>query len=365
MIATGADSIEHLLARAIDEVATHFVFLTDATPQELGGPYITYMNRPMLDAFGYELRDVLGKSPSMFWGQDTDLAAVRRLREEIAGYREASGEFLAYRRDGRPFWVHFQGKALGAPAYPETWIAIGRDVSDERRHRIENAQFAQFKTDLIAMLAHDFRGPLTAIAGFAELMEEMDDLDANARRDMLRTIQREAKRLASFAADTLTVARLETDGLTIVHEAFDLVEAVREVMDIYAAREGIALEAPARLPICADRGRLQQVLDNLLSNAIKYSPAGSPIRVTLGASEREVILAVGDSGIGIPPEDMPLIYERYARGRNARSRGIGGSGFGLYVVEAIVRHHGGRIDVESAVNKGTTFTMRIPAAPQN
>ena len=80
----------------------------------------------------------------------------------------------------------------------------------------------------------------------------------------------------------------------------------------------------------------------------------------LRADEREAIIAVRDNGIGIPPEAMPLIYERYARGANARSRGIGGTGFGLYVVEAIVRHHGGRIEVESAVNQGTAFTVHIP-----
>lgn len=365
MIAAAADSIEHVLSRAIDEVATHFVFLADATPPELGGPYITYMNRPMLDAFGYELRDVLGKNPSMFWGPQTDMDAVRQLRNDIARYRTASGEFLAYRRDGTEFWVRFQGKVLGAAGRPETWIAIGRDITNEHRQRVENAQLAQFKNDLIAMLAHDFRGPLTAIAGFAELMEEVADLEADERRDMLRTIQREAKRLANFAADTLTVARLETDGLTMVNEPFDLAEAAREVLDLYAAREGIALESPAQLPICADRARLQQVLDNLLSNAIKYSTAGSPIEVTLRAGEHEAVIAVRDNGIGIPPEDMPLIYERYARGANARSRGISGTGFGLYVVEAIVRHHGGRIEVESAVNQGTAFTVHIPRTPRS
>ena len=357
-----ADSIEHLLARAIDEVATDFVFLADATPPELGGPFITYMNRPMLDAFGYALRDVLGKNPSMFWGPHTDLDAVRQLRTNIGLYREACGEFLAYRRDGESFWVQFRGKVLGAPGRPETWIAIGRDITAERRQRIENAQLVQFKTDLIAMLAHDFRGPLTAIAGFAELMEEADDLAAADRHDMLRTIQREAKRLANFAGDTLTVARLETDGLTMVHESFDLVEAAREVLDIYAAREGIEFEAPPHLALCADRARLQQVLDNLLSNAIKYSGAAASIRVSVRADGGEAILAVRDSGIGIPPEDMPLIFQRYARGGNARSRGISGTGFGLYVVDAIVRHHGGRVEVESAAGQGTAFTVRIPLA---
>lgn len=350
-----------ILAAAVDEAATEFIFLADDTPVEAGGPLIAYMNRPMLDAFGYTLRDVEGRSPSIFWGPQTDRAAVARLRSQLARREEAGDEFAAYRSDGSTLWVRFRGKVLNIDGRPRCWIAIGSDITHERQQRAQLQEAVQFKTDLVAMLAHDFRGPLASIAGFAELLE-IDGVAEEERAAMLGTIQREARRLANFASDTLTVARMETEGLTIARERFDLVALTEEIADLYVQRRSIRLRAPAGLVIDADRERLGQVLDNLIANAIKYSPEGSPVEVDVRDDDGSVEIRVRDRGIGIPPAEVGDIFKRYVRGSNARKAGIGGTGFGLYVVEAVVRRHGGSIEVESEPGAGSTFTVRLPGA---
>lgn len=349
------------LSRAIDEAATDFVFLTDACPIGEGGPHIIYVNQAMLRAFGYESAAVVGKSPSVFWGPETDMEAVARLRSTIGQLREAGGEFAAYRRDGSMLWVHFRGKMLELDGMPAHWIALGCDITEMRRQCAQIAELSRFQGDLIAMLAHDFRGPLTAVAGFAELLIENAGLSSPERSEMLSTIRREAQRLANFAADTLTVSRMESESLTIVPLRFDLAQMVREVADLYADRGVLALHLPESLEVEADPARMRQVIDNLIGNAVKYSAPDSPVVVELATDEADVLtFAVRDRGIGIPADEVAHVFERYARASNARAKGISGTGFGLYLCEAIIRHHGGRIDVQTRLNEGSTFTVRMP-----
>ena len=355
-------ALREALNRAIDEVASDFVFLTDATPLEAGGPLIQYANQSMLRTFGYRADEVIGKSASMFWGPQTDMEAVSRLRSTIARYGESGGEFAAYRRDGTIVWVHFRGRPLEVDGFPRHWIALGMDITESRHQCEEIARLSQVQRDLVAMLAHDFRGPLAAISGFAELLLEADAVDGPQRDDMLKTIYREAQRLANLAADTLTISRMERESPAIVPARFDLAQTIRDIADLYAERGVVALHLPRSLEIEADPLRMRQVVDNLIGNAVKYSPAGSPVVVEARANAGAVTIEVRDRGIGIPPAEISQIFGRYARASNARASGIPGAGFGLYLAQTIVRAHGGRIEVRSAPGEGTAFTVHVPAS---
>lgn len=353
------------LINAIDEAATEFVFLTDATPPSGGGPLIVYMNQAMLNAFGYAESEVVGRNPSMFWGAQTDTGVIRELRRGISEHRESGAEFAAYRRDGAMMWVRFRGRVLHVEGAPAHWIAIGSDITESRRQFEQIKELSEFRSDLIAMLAHDFGGPLTAVSGFAELLLEVGEgaVPPAERADMLRTIRREAQRLANVAMDTLTVSRMEFEHLTITREPFDLVQLLHEIVDLYADRGAIVLHVPAFLFINADRRRIRQALDNLVGNAVKYSPNQAPVIVDCALFPDEVAIAVRDQGIGIPPEQLRTIFERYTRGSNARANGIPGTGFGLYLADAIARHHGGSIEVQSTLDAGSTFTLHVPVQP--
>jgi signal transduction histidine kinase/CheY-like chemotaxis protein len=220
----------------------------------------------------------------------------------------------------------------------------------------------EVKNDLIAMLAHDFKGPLTTIVGFADVLAEDDRFDEESRK-FLAMISSSAMRLASLATDTLALSRLEQNELTLNIEPFDLVALVGDIVRVFSVTRQIDLVSDrAQLTIAGDPARLRQVFENLIGNAIKYSPNGEPVEVKLKAKGRGVEVAVRDQGIGIPDADRPKLFGRFARAQNARAMGIGGTGFGLYLTKTIVEMHGGTIGVESKEGRGSTFRVFVPAS---
>jgi PAS domain S-box-containing protein len=220
----------------------------------------------------------------------------------------------------------------------------------------------EVKNDLIAMLAHDFKGPLTTIVGFADVLAEDDRFDDESRK-FLAMISSSAMRLASLATDTLALSRLEQNELTLTIETFDIVALVRDIVRVFSVTRQIDLISDrAELMIAGDPARLRQVFENLIGNAIKYSPNGEPVELKLRAKGRGVEVAVRDEGIGIPDADRPKLFGRFARAQNARALGIGGTGFGLYLTKTIVELHGGTITVESKEGHGSTFRVFVPAS---
>src|SRR5579872_1520886 len=231
---------------------------------------------------------------------------------------------------------------------------------DARRGAV--VELNQVKADLIAMLAHDFKGPLTSIVGFAQVLAEDPKLDAQSRQ-FLDTITQNAMRLANLASDTLSLSRLDSSDFSLVREAVDIAELVRDVAATLSERRQIdvAIEAPDAL-VTGDMQRLGQVLENLFGNAIKYSPNGEPVSVTVQRVDPWIEISVKDRGIGIPQPEVANLFSRFARGSNARRLGITGTGFGLYLARLIVEKHAGTIGVESVEGKGSSFVVRLPAA---
>jgi PAS domain S-box-containing protein len=231
---------------------------------------------------------------------------------------------------------------------------------DARRGAV--VELNQVKADLIAMLAHDFKGPLTSIVGFAQVLAEDPKLDAQSRQ-FLDTITQNALRLANLASDTLSLSRLESSDFSLARQPVDIDELVRDVAATFSERRKIEVQIDAtEALVTGDMQRLGQVLENLLGNAIKYSPNGEPVAVRVRRRNGEIEIAVRDRGIGIPQAELTNLFSRFARGSNARRLGITGTGFGLYLARLIVEKHGGTIGVESAEGKGSTFIVRLPAA---
>ncbi len=218
----------------------------------------------------------------------------------------------------------------------------------------------QVKNDLIAMLAHDFKGPLTTIVGFADVLAEDERFDPESRQ-YLEMISSSAMRLASLATDTLALSRLEQNELELSLGDVDLVALVRDVVRVFSVTRAIDLRAMAGIPtVRGDAARLRQVVENVVGNAIKYSPGGEPVEVAVRGRPGAVELAVRDHGIGIPRDERGRLFARFARASNARALGISGTGFGLYLARTIVTLHGGTIDVESVEGHGSTFRVVVP-----
>jgi two-component system sensor histidine kinase MtrB len=225
----------------------------------------------------------------------------------------------------------------------------------------------QRQSGYVATAIHDLRTPLTAIQLAVGYLTPSRPLPPEARiRDLLRMIGRQLTRLNALTGDVLNSLQIEEGGLTLLREQFDLQAVASESVQMFrelAPEHVIDLEAPPEpLAYDGDRARLAQVLNNLLSNAVKYSPRGSSVRVELARVGGEIFLAVSDEGQGILPEDREGIFEAFER-RSATHEAAPGTSLGLWVSKRVVEAHGGRLELESRVGRGSTFRVVLPAQP--
>jgi two-component system phosphate regulon sensor histidine kinase PhoR len=242
---------------------------------------------------------------------------------------------------------------------PSGAVVVLHDVTELRR-------LERVRQDFVANVSHEFKTPLTAIQGFAEtlLAGALDDPSNNRR--FLEIIRNHAIRLARLTNDLLKLARIEAGKLEVEFSTvglMELIEACAETTLLKADRKEITLEieVPPKLPaVRGDAGLMRDVLQNLLDNAIQYTPHGGHIRVTADAGDRDAVVTVADTGIGIPLADQERIFERFYRVDAARSREAGGTGLGLSIAKHIVEAHGGRLWVESTVGQGSRFSFSIP-----
>jgi signal transduction histidine kinase len=240
----------------------------------------------------------------------------------------------------------------------EIALANARAYEREQRAKREMQESSAFKDDLLAMLAHDFKGPLSVILGYCELMLESG---AEYRED-LETIHAQAERLVRLSEDALVLARTQAEGFSLDRTIVDFAAFVAESVEACApGSTRIVLDAGEQgIRVEIDPTRLRHVIDNLLSNALKYSTATVDVRVR--AEPPNAVLEVSDRGIGIPPDELSGLFTRFGRASNARERGIAGSGIGLYIARKIVEAHRGNITVRSRENEGSTFVVLLPLA---
>lgn len=238
---------------------------------------------------------------------------------------------------------------------------LAASIDELERQRASVLELNQLKNDLIAVLAHDIKGPLTSIAGFAELLEE-GYLEGPGAVDAAHTIRTNAQRLATLANDVLALSRIEHGELEIADERVDLVELIRNVVETHIAERNVHVKTTLKDAfVRGDGDRLRQVFDNLIRNAIKYSPEGNPVEVSIEPAGENFRVEVSDRGIGIPAEDVPRLFGRFARASNARRAKIAGTGIGLFIVKMIVERHGGSVDVESTLGEGSRFGAVLPS----
>jgi two-component system phosphate regulon sensor histidine kinase PhoR len=226
------------------------------------------------------------------------------------------------------------------------------------------------RRDFVANASHELRTPLTAIHGFAEtlLSSEGEDLPPEDRRSFLEVIDRHARRLGHIVNDLLELSTIETGKLRMEPTTLDVAEIVRSVMrDIQPRCAERGLDVSCRVEgdprAWADPRALEQIVTNLLDNAVKYTEPGGSVEVAVDGTGRRVRVAVRDTGIGIPEDDLVRIFERFYRVDRARSRALGGTGLGLSIVKHLVQSMGGEISVESRLGEGTRFSFSLPRQP--
>ncbi len=240
-------------------------------------------------------------------------------------------------------------------------IIILQDVTRAR-------EIERMKTEFVSMAAHELRTPLTSIRGYSELLLNRDffgDFPPEQQQEFLREIQDKTEVLTRIIEDMLNISRIESGQcIPLEMREFRMDELIRKIVGHYrmqhpAYRFDLELAARGDGPVCADRHKVLQVLENLLSNAVKYSPAGGQVRISGHATPTCYEVAVEDEGIGMTPEQVERIYDKFYRA-DFSTTAYGGLGLGMSIVKNIIQSHGGQIEVWSRPHQGTKVFFSIP-----
>jgi len=252
---------------------------------------------------------------------------------------------------------------VGVTPIPDGYLLSFADVTQLK-------EVDRLKTEFVANVSHELRTPLASIKAYVELLlNGLDEGDAALRQHFLTVIDQETDRLSILVSDLLDLSRLESGRVRINKIPLDLRDMVRDVVrsiEIQAQEREIGLKVllPDHLPmIMADPEMMKMVLKNLLSNAIKFSPPHTNITISCQEADNCVEMRVCDQGIGIPEEAMPHLFEKFYRVQSTTESGIPGSGLGLALVQEAVASHGGWVNVQSQVGKGSCFTVALPVTP--
>jgi PAS domain S-box-containing protein len=273
-----------------------------------------------------------------------------------AGGAAARAESLPLEVNGRELWLSIHGVSV-----PDGIVYAFRDLTEERAVERMRAEF-------VSTVSHELRTPLAAIYGAAMTLRRTDvALDDDQRARLLEVVSGEADRLARTVNDILWASRLDTDTLHVNIQGCDPLALAREVITAQGAHLGgrheLVLDAEPGLPsVAGDPDKVGRILINLVDNAVKYSPDGGPVVVRVAQAGSRVRFSVADRGLGIPPAEQRRIFEKFYRLDPDMTRGVGGTGLGLYICRELVQRMEGRLWVESpGLGYGSTFSFELPA----
>jgi PAS domain S-box-containing protein len=322
-------------ARALAHVSDAVVLVDDASR-------IRSWNAAAEELFGISAESALGNTATAVFPEFSVLV------------ERSSGGLTQVRIGGEERWL-----AVSVSRFESGLVVTLRDATIE--HVLERT-----RSDFVTTASHELRTPLTAVYGSVRtLLEREDTLDETQRQRLLRVIAQESGHLAQIVDQLLVAAQIDRGQLRLSEDQCDVVELCASVVEAAEMRkpESIELEfvAPSSArPLRCDQPRLKQVLVNLVENAIKYSPQGGRIQVRIADFADRVRIDVHDQGLGIPPSEQTRIFEKFYRLDADMTRGVGGSGLGLYISREIVEQMGGVLSVRSRRGVGSTFTVTLP-----
>ncbi|KRC92256.1 hypothetical protein ASE25_02565 [Terrabacter sp. Root85] len=312
--------------------------------------------------------------PARLWSND-DIAQVRVFLSDAAARSlliapmgsgsSCFGYIACTRGPGDPDWTDAEAQAA-----LEMGRDLGRAIRNARLYAVERRVAAELreadrsKTQLFSTVSHELKNPLASIVGHVELLRQEPDGNGDWS---LGVIERNTERLQSLVDDLLTLSRVSDPDRPMPEADVDLGEVSRDVVDMFRPRAdtqqvSLTFDLEERLPLVrGSAGDLERVVQNLVSNAVKFTPAGGKVAVSVASRRDRVVLECIDDGLGISPEDQESLFTEFFRGTNPETLQVPGTGLGLSIAQRVVTRHGGRIDVESELGRGTSITLLLPA----
>jgi PAS domain S-box-containing protein len=356
------------------ESETQLRTLSDAVPQ------LVWMAEPGGHIFWYNRRwyDYTGTSPEQMegWGwqsvHDPEMLplVVKRWKASLETGEPFEMEFPLKGADGAFRWFLTRVNPLrDSDGRLLRWFGTNTDVDGQRRAAEELREANRLKDEFLATVSHELRTPLTAILGWAHLLRA-GQLDKQSGNSALETIERNARAQAQLIDDLLDVSRIITGNLRLDVRQVDpgsFIEPAIEALRPAAEAKGVRIQKvmdTGIVSVAGDPARLQQVVWNLLSNAIKFTPKGGKVQVRLERINSHIEIAVSDTGVGIKPEFLPHVFERFRQADQKTTRHHGGLGLGLAIVRHLVELHGGTVEADSSgEDRGATFVVKLPIVP--
>ena len=333
-----------------NKLATVFLHMTDGIVAFSGEGEVIQSNPAAERLLGMKIEDSALSFGEIF-GDIAEPEKVRSMKndEVIEGEKETGSRSLDI------FLAPFYGEGVQGGI-----LAVIHDVTAQRRSDEQRREF-------VANVSHELRTPITNVRSYAEtLVEAGQDLPPETAANFLGVILSESDRMTKIVQDLLALSKFDAGEVDFRMDRFDACQAVRKVyeamrLDVAKHELALNLSLPAQPGwVWGDRDRIEQVIINITTNAVRYTAKGGSVEMSAVLTDSEVLLSVTDTGIGIPKEDIPRIFDRFYRVDKARSRALGGTGLGLSIAFEIVRRHNGRMEIQSEVGQGTTMTVHLP-----
>ena len=336
--------------------------------KDLNGVVQTW-NRAAERMFGYTADEIVGRPIRLIIPADRQSEEDRVLATIRAGKAVEHFETIRQRKDGSLIEISLTISPVRAPDGTVIGASkIARDISEQRRLTRRAEEAARSKDEFLAMLSHELRTPLNAVLGYTRMLRD-GRFNEERREQVVEIIERNARILSQLVSDVLDVSSIVTGKIRLSLEPRDIAVPLRAAVDVVrpaADVKGVAMRVT--LPdkavfVSCDADRMQQVFWNLLSNAVKFTPRGGVVTVTLTEGETSVSVEVADSGIGLRPDSLPFLFQRFWQAENVHTRFVGGMGLGLALARHFVELHGGTINAASeGEGRGSTFTVTLPRA---
>lgn len=373
--------------RLLIDTASDFIFSLDKT-----GSFVL-VNRNGAMALGYSVKEMLGKHFLEFVNEDYKAQVAVDFQRILSTEEPVNFEARLVDNFGKKMIFDIHARCLKANGKLEGMLGIGRDITkrieDEKKLKELNSKLIEanrlvsierdrakeqitvleelnrLKNDFISNVSHELRTPLASIVGFAEAIANDPEMPREMINEFNEIIFTEGKRLAKLINDILDLSKLDLEGEGLEKSDFNLLKVLRDVTDNYeklALEKGLDFSAEipeAMIMINADKDRITSAIGNVLSNAIKFTDAGGRVSVLVNDFLKEVEIIISDTGIGIPEDDIPKLFEKFTK-VNRPGTQVPGAGIGLAATKKIIDLHNGLIRIKSELNKGTTVIIRLP-----